>query len=116
MAPFNWAKNFEYEKYEKNIIEEDIIPDDLYNEIQNLANSYCQINYTTVKKTNNGIVGSACNDSPGNSNCSCDIGGVYCYPANCSSDSGECPCNACNFTYTENKGCPKDGLETDKPR
>ena len=125
MAPFNWAKNFKYEKYEKNIMEEDIIPDDLYNGIQNLISSYCQTNYTTVKNSNNGSVGSSCNDSPGNSNCSCDISGVYCYPANCSqdgnsdnwkeNDNGTCTCNACKSIYTKNDACLKDGLETNKP-
>ena len=130
MAPFEWAKNFNYENYEQSIIEEDIIPDDLLKNIQQLITSYCGANYTTVKNSYNSDFSVECNDTPGNSNCSCD-GQTYCYPANCSKDEkvgngcknytpgdGICSCNACNFTYDNdaNAACPKDGLEINKPR
>lgn len=127
MAPFEWAKNFNYENYEQNIIEEDIIPDDLLKNIQQLITSYCGANYTTVKNSYNSSFSRECNDNAGNSNCSCD-GQTYCYPANCSKDknhetcknvntcTGVCSCNACFNTYTKNDNCSKDGLKTNKPR
>lgn len=113
MAPFEWAKNFIYEKYEKNIMDEDIIPDDLFTKIQQVITSYCKANYTSVKSSYNSDYSRECNDTGGNSNCSCDISGTYCQPANCSSDreqcpdhdfSEPCPCNNCRNTYTGNPG------------
>lgn len=112
MAPFEWAKNFNYETYEKNIINEDIIPDNLFAKIQQVISSYCGANYTRVKSSYNSGHSRDCNDTGGTSNCSCDISGTYCQPANCSSDEDQCPqnktwpcdCNNCNRTYDGNSG------------
>ena len=112
MAPFEWAKNFNYKTYEKNIINEDIIPDNLFAKIQQVISSYCGANYTIVKSSYNSGHSRDCNDTGGTSNCSCDISGTYCQPANCSSDREQCSqntkwpcyCNNCDRTYDGNPG------------
>lgn len=93
LNPFTWAENFKYEDYKKNIIEDDIIPDDLFQGIKDKIDSFCSANYVSHNSGKNAGKTTSCN------HCSDTVCGckeiTYCYPANCSNHGGltNCPCN-----------------------
>lgn len=95
--PFTWKPNFL--DFKKNIIEDDIIPDELLQEIQNKIKNHCSSNYQSYKPSANVGYSTSCNDTGGVSSCNCDISGVNCYPANCSSDKGSSGPQTCGETY-----------------
>lgn len=78
--PFNWKPNFS--SFKDNIIEDDIIPDELLEGIQNKIDTHCPKNYTSYKSSANTGYSRSCNDTGGNSECNCDINGNHCMPAN----------------------------------
>lgn len=77
--PFSW--NPKFIDYKKNIIEDDIIPDELLEGIKNKIKSHCLSNYQSYKPSANVGYTTSCNDTGGTSNCNCDIQGIYGYPA-----------------------------------
>jgi hypothetical protein len=77
--PFSW--NPDFIDYKKNIIEDDIIPDELLEEIKNKIKSHCLSNYQNYRPSANVGHTTSCNDTGGTSNCNCDIQGVYGYPS-----------------------------------
>lgn len=96
--PFNWTPTFSDSK--KNIITDDIIPDGLFEGIEEKIESYCLSNYQSYKPSANVGYTTSCNDTGGSSSCNCDKSGVNCYPAGCSGDCLE------DSSYTSNcKGC-----------
>ena len=104
--PFEWTPTFS--DFKKNIIEDDIIPDELLQGIQNKIKNHCLSNYQNYKPSGNVGYSLECNDSGGTSSCNCDISGVNCYPANCTGDcSGVCACKTASV-YTSTDQCKKD--------
>lgn len=99
--PFTWKPNFL--DFKKNIIEDDIIPDELLQEIQNKIKNHCLSNYQSYKPSANVGYSTSCNDTGGVSNCNCDISGVNCYPAGCSGDCSDSSqasnCQGCYSIY-----------------
>lgn len=83
--PFSW--NPKFIDYKKNIIEDDIIPDELLEGIKNKIKSHCLSNYQSYKPSANVGYTTSCNDTGGTSNCNCDIQGVYGYPSGEYADS-----------------------------
>lgn len=77
--PFSW--NPKFIDYKKNIIEDDIIPDELLEGIKNKIKSHCLSNYQSYKPSANVGYTTSCNDTGGTSNCNCDIQGVYGQPS-----------------------------------
>ena len=109
--PFTWKPNFL--DFKKNIIEDDIIPDELLQAIQNKIKNHCLSNYQSYKPSGNVGYSFDCNDSGGTSNCNCDISGVNCYPANCTGDCpGVCTCKTASV-YTSTDQCIKDVCNSD---
>ena len=99
---YSWTQNFEI--FEKNIIEDDIISDDEIINLQNKIKTYCPSNYGSY----NGVARSGYSvntqyvETEGESDCNgCDTT-VNCYPA--SNGPGSCgtaftnASNACNGT------------------
>lgn len=85
---YTWTQNFEI--FEKNIIEDDIISDNEILNLQNKIKTYCPANYNSY----NGVARSGYSvktqyvETDGESNCNgCDTT-VHCYPA--SNGAGSC--------------------------
>ena len=97
MDPFKWTPTFS--DFKKNIITDDIIPDDLLEGIKEKIKTHCLSNYQNYKPSANVGYSRSCNDTGGSSNCNCDISGVNCYPANCGSDKGSSGPQTCGETY-----------------
>lgn len=100
--PFQWSSTFS--DFKKNIIEDDIIPDGLLEGIKEKIKTHCLSNYQSYKPSANVGYSTSCNDTGGSSSCNCDISGVNCYPANCSSDNGCTNNKSCGPTYREAGG------------
>lgn len=101
---YTWTQNFEI--FEKNIIEDDIIFDDEIINLQNKIKTYCPSNYSSY----NGVARSGYSvhteyvETDGESDCNgCDTT-VHCYPA--SNGKGSCEaafenantCDGVNYT------------------
>ena len=95
MDPFKWTPTFS--DFKKNIITDDIIPDDLLEGIKEKIKTHCLSNYQNYKPSANVGYSRSCNDTGGSSNCNCDISGVNCYPA---SENG----GGCDGIFTEEAG------------
>ena len=80
---YSWESNLTFfETYEKNIIEDDIIPDEDIENLKNFIKSYCNANYNGYKATGNSGYSVETVDGSGPSDCNgCDTT-VNCYPAN----------------------------------
>lgn len=101
---YSWETNINFsEKYKKNAIEDDIIPDsDLY-KLEQYIKSYCSSNYNPYHSTGNSGYSVRNVDGKGTDECNgCDTT-ANCYKAsiNCSTEDPEnCPSN-CPGKYKE---------------
>ena len=97
---YSWESTFNFEIYEKNIIEDDIIPDEDIENLKNFIKSYCNANYNGYKATGNSGYSIETVDGSGPSDCNgCDT------TANCfkASDSS-CPGKYINSCANPNTG------------
>lgn len=79
---YSWESTFNFEFYEKNIIEDDIIPDEDIINLKNFIESYCNAKYNGYEATGNSGYSVETVDGSGPSDCNgCDTT-VNCYPAN----------------------------------
>lgn len=93
---YSWESTFNFEIYEKNIIEDDIIPDKDIENLKNFIKSYCNANYNGYKATGNSGYSVETVDGSGPSDCNgCDTT-ANCFKAStsCSDHDGDsCPNN-----------------------
>lgn len=92
---YSWESTFNFESYEKNIIEDDIIPDKDIENLKNFIKSYCNANYNGYKATGNSGYSIETVDGSGPSECNgCDTM-VNCYPASAGDNKeGKCTCDS----------------------
>ena len=92
---YSWESTFNFESYEKNIIEDDIIPDEDIENLKNFIKSYCNANYNGYKATGNSGYSVETVDGSGPSDCNgCDTT-ANCFKASidCKSETEPCPSN-----------------------
>lgn len=102
---YSWESTFNFEFYEKNIIEDDIIPDEDIINLKNFIKSYCNAKYNGYEATGNSGYSVETVDGSGPSDCNgCDTT-VNCYPA--SAGEGTCgnPYNTACATNKDGNGC-----------
>lgn len=85
---YSWDSTLNYfQTYKKNIIEDDIIPDENILELKRYIDSYCKANYTGYKSSGNSGYRVNTVDGNGVSECNgCDVQ-VNCYPASAGEDT-----------------------------
>lgn len=86
---YSWESTFNFESYEKNIIEDDIIPDEDIINLKNFIESYCNAKYNGYEATGNSGYSVETVDGDGPSDCNgCDTT-VNCFKASDSSCNGK---------------------------